>query len=145
MKKGQKRTTAPKTENEAQGNAPEEQKPLEFATDEVLAPEVLAPEVRPNEGEVKKEALLAQVTAIAKGREWRNVVHSFKRKNGTSGGTNLQFYYDCKLNEIENGQECDFVEPLAPPLEQAVQKPNGFPAMLASPKAMKTKKCPGCQ
>ena len=119
----------------------------ELPVESVIAELPVAPTVLPEENheiQEKKDLLFKQVQAIAKGREWRNVVHSFMRRNGMKGGTNLQFYFDCKTTEIETGQECDFVEPVSEPMVQVVQRANGFAPMLSNPKAMKTRSCPTC-
>lgn len=100
------------------------------------------------EARIKAEKIAAleeEVAAVANGRELGTVVWQFETQAGGKAGTSLKFYRACKLNEIETGQLCNFVRPVAAPVQKVAQgTKQGFAPMGVQPQAMKTKNCPGC-
>ena len=93
----------------------------------------------------KIAALNLEVETLAAGREHNKVVHQFENLAGGKVGTNLAFYLRCKMNEIETGQPCNFVRPVAPPVQQLQPTGKvGFAPIGGTVQAMKTtKNCPG--
>lgn len=93
----------------------------------------------------KIAALNLEVETLAAGREYNKVVHQFENLAGGKVGTNLAFYLRCKLNEIETGQPCNFVRPIAPPVQQLQPTGKaGFAPIGGQAQTMKTtKNCPG--
>jgi hypothetical protein len=91
--------------------------------------------------EAQREALNDEVMRATGGAAIDNQVWQAKKRDGSTGGVSLKFYFNCKMNEIETGAECMYEKLVSAPVEAL--KPS---AALALPgAAMKgAKKCSNC-
>ena len=109
-----------------------------FADEQVLTQPKnlgLTPEQEDALGELR-----ATVNTIANGEDASLISWRFMTKTGRPSGTNLQYYFDCKKNEIINGVPCAFSDPIGAPTAHVASK------ALAAPTKQSTlgKKCKGC-
>ena len=86
-------------------------------------------------------ALEAEVNEAAGGKPIASIVWQAKKKDGTTGGVSLKFYYDCKLKEIFNESDCPYDSLVSAPV--STLKPSATVAPVGAAK-MKTKKCSNC-
>ena len=86
-------------------------------------------------------ALEAEVNDAAGGKPIASIVWQAKKKDGTTGGVSLKFYYDCKLKEIFNESDCPYDSLVSAPV--STLKPSATVAPVGAAK-MKTKKCHNC-
>lgn len=96
---------------------------------------------QPDPKEAAISSLKSEVMQATGGAEIENKVWQAKKRDGSTGGVSLKFYFNCKLNEIETGAECMYDSLVSAPV--STLKPSATVAPVGAAK-MKTKKCHNC-
>lgn len=97
---------------------------------------------QPDPKDAAIEALKNEVMQATGGAAIDNQVWQAKKRDGSTGGVSLKFYFNCKLNEIETGADCMYEKLVSAPVEAL--KPSAALALPGAAKMKGTKKCSNC-
>ena len=97
---------------------------------------------QPDPKDAAIEALKNEVMQATGGAAIDNQVWQAKKRDGSTGGVSLKFYFNCKMNEIETGAECMYEKLVSAPVEAL--KPSAALALPGAAKMKGTKNCSNC-
>lgn len=104
-------------------------------------PNTEPPVIEPFQNQDALAELNSEVLTMTQGKDPANVVWQFELRNGSRGGTTVQFYKDCKTHEIKTGNPCQYLRPVSAPANVPA---SGNMATAGAPKMRAAKKCAGC-